>query len=142
MLMRFDPFRELDVLAEQLRGGTRARAMPMDAHRRGDASHADLDMPGETGGPIEITVEKNVMTVRAERRWDTEGVETVACERPQGTFSRELFLGENLDTEKIRATYEDGVLRLTIPVAEQAMPRRIEVQVSPKAEAIEATTVD
>jgi HSP20 family protein len=140
MLMRFDPFHELDLLSEQLRDGRRTRVMPMDAYRIGDLFHVDLDIPGVKPESIEVNVEQNVLTIKAERRWDSEGVETLVCERPQGSFTRELFLGENLDAEKIHASYENGVLRLTIPVAEQAKARRIEVKTSSKSEVIEATS--
>lgn len=142
MLMRFDPFRELDVLADQLfrPDGRRARAMPMDAYRVGDTFHVELDMPGIDPDSIDLRVEKDVLTVKAERHWETgEGVETVVCERPQGTFTRELFLSDTLDTEHIAASYENGVLRLKIPVAEEARARRIEVKSSPKVEAIETS---
>ena len=132
MLMRFDPFRGLDDFADQLRDARRTRSMPLDAYRIGDVFHVDLDLPGVQPGSIEVTVEKNVLSVKAERQWKTEGVEIVVSERPVGTFTRELFLGENLDTDRIGASYEDGVLRLTIPVAEQAKARRIEVSTSEK----------
>lgn len=127
MLMRFDPFRDLDELSERLRDGRLARSMPLDAYRKGDIFHVELDLPGMKPESIEVTVEKNVLSVKAEREWSTEGVETVVCERPVGTFTRQLFLGESLDTDKISATYENGVLRLAMPVAEAAKARRIEV---------------
>lgn len=127
MLMRFDPFRELDELAEQLRDRRRTRSIPMDAYRIGEVLHVDLDLPGVRPESIEVTVEKNVLSVKAERRWDTEGVEVVACERPEGTFTRELMLGENLDSDRISASFRDGVLRLALPVAEEAKARRVEV---------------
>ena len=136
MLMRFEPFREFDALTSQLFEGRRSRSMPLDAYRIGDVFHVDVDLPGVKPESIEITVEKNVLSLKAERDWDTEGVETLLCERPTGTFSRELFLGESLDTEKIVARYENGVLRLTIPVLEQAKARRIEVKTSEHTEVI------
>ena len=139
MLMRFDPFRELDELTAQLRDGRRLRSMPLDAYRIGDLFHVDVDMPGVKPESIEVTVEKNVLTLKAERHWETEGVETVVCERPIGTFSRELFLGESLDAEKISASYENGVLRLSMPIAETAKVRHIEVKSSEKKEAIAAS---
>ncbi len=128
MLMRFDPFRELDRLVDQLNDGRRQRSMPMDAYRIGDIVHVDLDMPGVTAEAVDITVENQTVTVRAERRWDAEGVEIVTCERPQGTFSRELFFGDTADLEQLTASYENGVVRLRIPVAAQARVRRIEVR--------------
>ena len=135
MLMRFDPFRDVDELTARLRE-TRPLRMPLDAYRAGDVFHIELDLPGVKPESIEVTVEKNVLTVKAERHWSTEGVETVVCERPTGTFTRELFLAETLDTEKISASYENGVLRLAIPVAEEAKARRIHVSSAEKKEAI------
>ena len=136
MLMRFDPFRELDELSAQLRDGRRLRSMPLDAYRVGDTFHVDLDLPGVKPESIEVTVEKNVLSVKAERQWSTEGADTVVCERPTGTFTRELFLGDSLDADQIAASYENGVLRLSIPVAEEAKARRIAVSSSEKKEAI------
>ncbi len=140
MLMRFDPVRGLDDIADQVRDARRTRSMPLDAYRIGDVFHVDLDLPGVEPDSIEVTVEKNVLSVKAERQWKTEGVETVVCERPVGTFTRELLLGENLDTDRIAASYEDGVLRLAIPVVEQAKARRIEVSTSVKKEKEAITT--
>ena len=136
MLMRFDPFREFDELTARLRDDRGQRHMPLDAYRVGDLFHLEVDIPGVKPDSIEVTVEKNVLTLRAERHWETEGVETVVCERPTGTFSRQLFLGDNLDTERISATYVNGVLRLTIPVTETAKARHIEVKSSDRHEAI------
>ena len=136
MLMRFDPFRELDEITAQLRDGVRRRSMPLDAYRVGDVFHVEVDLPGMRPESIEVTVEKNVLGLKAERHWKTEGSEIVVCERPTGTFSRELFLGESLDTEKISASYENGVLRLAIPIAETARARRIEVASSERKETI------
>lgn len=133
MLMRFDPFDELDRLFGPVRT---TRTMPLDAYRKGEAFHVDVDLPGVRPESIEVTVEKNVLTVRAERHWSDEQAKTVVCERPQGTFTRQLFLGDGLDTAGVQASYENGVLRLRIPVAEEAKPRRVEVNASSKAEAI------
>jgi HSP20 family protein len=131
MLMRFDPFRELDRVTQLLSqpgGTTRQMTMPMDAYRDGDRFIVQFDLPGVDPSSIDLTVEKNVLTVRAERSWPRkEGQDVVVTERPQGTFSRQLFLGESLDTEHVDASYEQGVLTLTIPVAEQAKPRKVEV---------------
>ena len=131
MLMRTDPFRELDRLTQQVLGtnGTLARpsAMPMDAWRDGDIFHVDFDLPGVDPGSIDLDVERNVITVRAERPARKDDTELIAAERPRGVFSRQLILGDNLDTEKIDASYETGVLTLTIPVAEKAKPRKIEI---------------
>jgi HSP20 family protein len=137
MLMRTDPFRELDRLAQQLVGGgtpgtwSRPSAMPMDAYRAGDEFVVMFDLPGVTADAIEVGVERNVLTVKAERRPTVhEGdVEMQVSERPLGVFSRQLFLGDTLDTDHIRAEYEAGVLSLRIPVAEQAKPRKIDVTV-------------
>jgi HSP20 family protein len=131
-VMRFDPFREFDRLADQMLGGTgRAaapRSFPMDAYRRGDRFFIHLDLPGVDADSIELTCEQNVLTVRAERRYaQEEGDQIVVSERPQGEFSRQLFLSDALDRDAIEANYDQGVLTLQVPVAEQAKPRRIEV---------------
>jgi HSP20 family protein len=128
MLMRFDPFRELDRLAEQTWGGGRLAAMPMDAYRRGDHFVVHFDLPGVDPSSIDLTVEKNVLTVSAERHWEPEeGNEVVVAERPQGRFTRQLFLGEGLDADGIEAGYDGGVLTVRVPVAEQAKPRKVQV---------------
>lgn len=129
MLMRFDPFRDLDRLAAQALGSRSwTGGMPMDAYRRGDRFFVHLDLPGVDPESVDITVERNVLTVRAERRWQpAEGDEVLVNERPRGTVTRQLFLGENLDTERIEAGYEHGVLTVAIPVAETARARRIQI---------------
>jgi len=131
LLMRTDPFRELDRLTQQFfRGnGTVAypAAMPMDAWRDGDTFVVEFDLPGVAPEAIELDVERNVVTVRAERPARSENQEMLAAERARGTFSRQLVLGDNLDTEHIEASYDAGVLTLRIPVAEQAKPRKIEI---------------
>jgi HSP20 family protein len=130
MLMRSDPFREFDRLAQQVLGaGTTSRPaiMPMDAWREGDAFVIELDLPGVRPDTLDIDVERNVLTVRAERPARNGDWEMLASERPTGLFSRQLVLGDNLDLDKLSANYEDGVLRLTVPVAEKAKPRKIEV---------------
>ncbi len=141
MLMRTDPFRELDRLTQQLLSNTpgtwsRPTAMPMDAYRSGDEFVVMFDLPGVTPDAIEVDVERNVLTVKAERRPTVhEGdVEMQVSERPLGVFSRQLFLGDTLDTDHIDAAYEAGVLSLRIPVAEQAKPRRIDVAVKSEGE--------
>lgn len=129
MLMRTDPFRELDRLTEQVFGtSTRPAVMPMDAWRRGEEFVVEFDLPGVKPEDVDLDVERNVLTVKAERPL-TEGrdAEMIAAERPRGVFSRQLILGDNLDTEGVRADYDAGVLRLIIPVSEQAKPRKIEV---------------
>jgi HSP20 family protein len=131
MLMRTDPFRELDRLTQQMLGtdGTLARpsVMPMDAWRDGDTFHVEFDLPGVEPGSIDIDVERNVVTVKAERPPRASDAEAIAAERPRGVFSRQLFLGDNLDTEHIAASYDCGVLSLQIPVAEKAKPRKVAV---------------
>lgn len=135
MLMRTDPFREFDRLAQQLVGAaspgtwSRPTAMAMDAYRAGDEFVVMFDLPGVSPDAIEVDVERNVLTVKAERRPTTHDtdVEMQAAERPLGVFSRQLFLGDTLDTDHIHAEYEAGVLSLRIPVAEKAKPRRVEV---------------
>ncbi|EWT03603.1 hypothetical protein N865_09145 [Intrasporangium oryzae NRRL B-24470] len=132
MLLRPDPFRELDRLSQQVFGGTgtlaRPSVMPMDAWREGDQFIVALDLPGVDPDTVELDVERNVVTVRAERPGPKEAVELVAAERPRGVFSRQLVLGDTLDTERIAASYDGGVLTLRIPVAEHAKPRRIEIR--------------
>ena len=128
MLMRFDPFRELDRLAEQTWGAGRAPVMPMDAYRSGDHFLVHFDLPGVDPASIDLTVEKNVLTVSAERHWErSEGAEVVVSERPQGSFSRQIFLAETLDSDRIEASYDAGVLTVRIPVAEAAKPRRVSI---------------
>ena len=134
MLMRTDPFRELDRLTAQLLGtagsGTwsRPNAMPMDAWREGDQFVVCFDLPGVSRDAIDLDIEQNVLTVKAERRPVTgENAEMQVSERPLGVFSRQLFLGETLDAEHISADYSGGVLTLRIPIAEKAKPRKIEV---------------
>ena len=131
MLMRTDPFRELDRLTQQLLPpqGTLARpaAMLMDAWREGDSFHVEFDLPGISQDSIDIDVERNVVTIRAERPARASDAELVAAERPRGVFSRQLVLGDNLDTDHIEAGYDSGVLTLKIPVAEHAKPRKIEI---------------
>ncbi len=131
MLMRTDPFRDLDRLTQQVFGpnGTQARpsAMLMDAWRDGDMFHVEFDLPGINQDSIDIDVERNVVTVKAERPSRASDAELLAAERPRGVFSRQLVLGDNLDTERIEASYHSGVLALKIPVAERAKPRKIEI---------------
>jgi len=133
MLMRTDPFRELDRLTQQVFGGqgtwSRPTAMPMDAYRSGDEFVVAFDLPGVAADAIELDVERNVLTVKAERRpkVDKQDVEMQVAERPLGVYSRQLFLGDTLDTEHITADYDAGVLTLRIPVLEKAKPRKISI---------------
>ena len=137
MYMRTDPFRELDRLAQQVLGaGTTSRpaVMPMDAWREGDTFVIEFDLPGVRSETLDIDVERNVLTVRAERPRRSGDWETLAAERPSGLFSRQLVLGDNLDLDRLEASYDDGVLRLRVPVAEKAKPRRIEVTTGSRSE--------
>lgn len=133
-VMRFDPFgdpfRSLDRLTSQLMSGTRTpMGMPMDVWQAEDGYHVALDLPGVDPGSVEITTERNMLTIRAERRAEYQQDHSVLmAERPQGSFTRQLQVGDALDTEKVQATYDNGVLQLTIPMSERAQPRRIEVQ--------------
>jgi HSP20 family protein len=128
MLMRTDPFRELDRFAQQVLGtASRPAVMPMDAWREGEEFFVEFDLPGINADSLDIDIERNVVTVRAERPGVDPDRDMLASERPRGVFSRQLVLGENLDTEKIEAAYHEGVLRLHIPVAEKAKPRKISI---------------
>jgi HSP20 family protein len=127
MLMRFDPFTELTRPATT---GTRRQpaSMPMDAYRLGDEVHVYLDVPGVSGDDLDVTVEKSALTVTANRSWEpSDDMQVLAGERTQGQYSRTIQLGDNLNTEEMRADYEDGVLHLTIPVADKAKPRKVEI---------------
>lgn len=141
MLMHADPFRDFDRLSQQLLGGTRARpaAMPMDAYREGDTFVAHLDLPGIDADSIDLEVEQNTLTVRAERPAPAggEGREMIAAERPSGTFTRQMWLGDALDSNQIQAHYSAGVLTLRIPVAEQAKPRKVAVTGSEESKQIQ-----
>ena len=140
MLLRTtDPFRDFDRLAGQLLGTTtRPAVMPMDAWREGDVFQIEFDLPGVSTESIDLDVERNVLTVRAERVARNGDWEMLASERPRGVFSRQLVLGDNLDLDRITARYDDGVLRLTVPVAERAKPRKIEISSTDQPTAIEA----
>lgn len=134
MLMRTDPFRELDRLAQQLlTPGTWSRpsAMPIDAYRKGDEYVVAFDLPGVSADAIDIDVERNMLTVKAERRpaadTNADDVQMELSERPLGVFSRQIMLADTLDTERIAADYDAGVLTLRIPIAERAKPRRISI---------------
>ncbi len=129
MLMRTDPFRELDRVAQDIFGtAARPAAMPVDAFRHGDEFVVQFDMPGVQADAFELTVERNVLTVHAQRPRPTgESVELLIGERPYGAFSRQLFLGDTLDADRLAAEYTDGVLTIRLPIREQAKPRRVEV---------------
>jgi HSP20 family protein len=144
MLMRTDPFRELDRLSQHLFGNqasgtwSRPAAMPLDAYRQNDEFVVHFDLPGVSLDAIELEVDRNVLTVKAERRPVITGddVQMQVSERPLGVYSRQLFLGDALDADNIHADYEAGVLTLRIPVAERAKPRKIEIGGRSKNEAI------
>lgn len=137
MLIRTDPFREIDRVSQQLFGtdgtaGTAGRPvmMPIDAWRDADVVHVELDLPGVSPDAIDLELDQNVLTVQAERRISDHGgsdVEQLASERARGVFSRQLVLGDSLDTQEISAHYEGGVLRLDIPIAEESKPHRIAI---------------
>jgi HSP20 family protein len=133
MLLRStDPFRDLDRLTQQMfapSGGTtnRPAVMPMDAWREGERFVIEFDLPGVSPETIDLDIERNVLTVKAERMARNGDREMLAAERVRGAFSRQLVLGDNLDLDRIEATYDGGVLHLVIPVAERAKPRKIEV---------------
>jgi HSP20 family protein len=142
MLLRTDPFRELDRLAQQAFGtqGTLARpsATPMDAWQDGDTFVVELDLPGVDPDSIDLDVERNVLTVKAERPNRANDVNLIAAERPRGVFSRQLILGDALDTDKVEAGYEHGVLTLRMPVAEKAKPRKISIKQNQDRKVIDA----
>jgi HSP20 family protein len=145
MLMRFDPFREVDRFADQIDQVFRrsAPSVPMDAVRHGDQVFVNFDLPGVDPDAIDVSVERDMLTVTATRRFErAEGDEVLANERPQGNVTRRVLLGESLDTSRLEAAYDHGVLSITIPVAEQAQPRRIAVGGSHTRSSIEATSHD
>ncbi|MCI2419291.1 Hsp20/alpha crystallin family protein [Saccharopolyspora sp. K220] len=146
MLLQFDPFRDFNRLAnEMLRASRTPQSMPMDVYRLGDHYVIEFDLPGVDSDSLELTTEKNTLTVRAERRTPAHGSEQgeasyLTAERPRGTFSRQLLLGDGLDMNNIAADYKDGVLTVTIPVAEESKPRRISVGRSSERKVIEGST--
>jgi HSP20 family protein len=145
MLMRTDPFRDLDRLTQQMFGtAARPSVMTMDAYRKGEEFFVHFDLPGVDPGSIDLTVEQNVLTVKAERlpiaTNGAEGAELLVTERPSGTFTRQLFLGETLDPDNIQADYSAGVLTLTIPVHEAAKPRKVEITSNDRAKQLSAAS--
>lgn len=140
MIRTTDPFRDFDRLTQQFFGTTnRPAIMPMDAWREGETFVVEFDLPGVSKDSIDLDIERNVLTVRAERVPRNGDWEMLASERPRGAFSRQLVLGDNLDLERIEAAYEDGVLRLRIPVAERAKPRKIQIA---GAETADSTAIE
>jgi len=141
MMLRFDPFREMDRVFDQALQQIRRPSFPMDAYRHGDTFILHFDLPGVDPASIDLEYERNVLTVRAERSWSpVEGDEVVANERVHGTFRRQLLLGEGLDPDLMHGSYENGVLTVSIPVAEKAKPRKISVLVQGSPEAISAAS--
>ena len=142
MLMRTDPFRDFDRLTQQMFGTvTRPSVMPMDAYRKGHDFFVHFDLPGIDPDTIDLTVEQNVLTVKAERQpLGAEGAEMIVTERPSGIFTRQLFLGETLDADNIEAKYSAGVLTLTIPVSEAAKPRKVAVTSSDNAKQLSSAS--
>jgi HSP20 family protein len=141
MLMRFDPFRELDRWTDQVNQVARQATSPMamDAVRHGDQVFVNFDLPGVDPDAIDLTVERDTLTVTAVRRFERgEGDEVLANERSQGTFTRRLLLGDSLDVSRLEAAYDHGVLSVTIPVSEKAQPRKITVGGSHTPTPIEA----
>jgi HSP20 family protein len=136
MALGYDPFREYEQLVQQLLSGGRVpRSFPMDAYRRGEEFIVHLDLPGVDPGSIDVTVESGMLTVSAERRFEQEDEdEIIVKERPQGRFNRDLRLGSAIDVDNIGASYEGGVLTLTLPVSERAKPRTIQVQARNEAQ--------
>jgi HSP20 family protein len=140
MLVRYDPFRQLDRVSDELFGQARRQQwMPLDAVRHAGAVELRFDLPGVSPDDVELTVERDVLTVRAERSWTpADGDEVLASERPQGSVTRQVMLGESLDTERLEARYDAGVLTVTIPVAEQAKARKVEIHSGSGPDVIEA----
>lgn len=127
MLMRIDPFRELDRLTQQMFGRPNGLlVMPMDAYRKDDRFVVTFDLPGIDSDSLDVTVEQNVLTVSA-RRPAMEDVDFTVAERPTGSFSRQVFLGDTLDIDQLNVEYRDGVLTIEIPIREAAKPRRVEI---------------
>jgi HSP20 family protein len=130
-LLRFDPFREFDRAFDQAMNQARQPSFPMDAYRHGDTIVVHFDLPGVDPSSIDIEFERQALTVTAERRWQpTEGDQLLAAERVQGKFQRQILLGDGLDTDRLKASYEHGVLTVKIPVAEKAKPRKIDVEIT------------
>ena len=140
MLMRFDPFREIDRLANQFAGGFRGAVVPMDLSRHDDSVVARFDVPGVAPDSIEVTVERDVLTVSGKRGVEAPEGSVVVSERPRGAFTRQVYLGRALDAEHIGAHYDNGVLTVTIPLAEKHRARRIEVQGVPVASELESAS--
>jgi len=147
MFMQTDPFRDLDTLLSRLSGqqASSGGIMPMDAYRRGDDVWVQIDLPGVKAESLDMTVERNMLTISAERDWQRQdGDQAYFGERYRGAFRRQIQLGDGLDLEHLEADLHDGVLTVRIPVAEQAKPRKVELSQGAKSapEAIEVTSTD
>jgi HSP20 family protein len=146
VLLQNDPFRDLDAWFDRMSGRASSNGawpMPMDAYKRGNDLFVDIDLPGVRADSVDIDVERNVLTVTAQRSWERkEGDQVYLAERHRGTFRRQVHLGDGLDAERIEARYSDGVLTLRIPVAAAAQPRKIQVQTGGSATAIDASSTD
>lgn len=143
MLLRFDPFREVDRALDQAFAQSRRPSFPMDAYRRGEDFFVHFDLPGVDPASIDLEIDRNMLTVSAERSWEPEeGDDILTNERVQGSFRRQLMLGDTLDAERMTATYENGVLTLRIPVAEQAKPRKVQVQTQDQRQSIETSSAE
>lgn len=138
MLMRFDPFREIDRMTEGLGRSTRS-VLAMDAVRDEHEVTIYIDVPGVANDDIDVSVEKNELTVTVERRWDDEEQQILSSERPQGVFSRRIVLSDALDLEQLTAKTTNGVLIIAIPVGERSKPRKIDVATEPGDSAIETS---
>lgn len=141
MLMRFDPFRDIDRMTENLTRQARS-LLAMDAVRDDDEVIIYIDVPGVEPDDIDVSVEKNDLTVSVERRWRDDGKQVLSSERPQGSFSRRIMLSDSLDVEQLSAKTSAGVLTISIPVAERSKPRRVEVSSNAQDEAIETSSSD
>jgi HSP20 family protein len=146
MLVQNDPFRDIDAWFDRMTGrasGNGSWPMPMDAYKRGNDLWVDLDLPGVAADSVDIDVERNVLTVTAQRSWERqEGDQVYLAERHRGTFRRQVHLGDGLDAERIEARYNDGVLTLRIPVAAAAQPRKVQVQTGSSSQAIDAAATE
>jgi HSP20 family protein len=144
MLLQNDPFRDIDAWFERMTGRSSSNdswPMPMDAYKRGNDLWVDIDLPGVAADSVDIDVERNVLTVTAQRSWERkEGDQVYLAERHRGSFRRQVHLGDGLDADRIEARYNDGVLTLQIPVAEKAQPRKIEVQTGSASRTIDTSS--
>lgn len=127
-MLQFDPFRELDRISQESRRRSGQSVLAFDAVRDEDVVTVYFDVPGVTADDLDVSVERNEVIITAERRWDDEGKQVLASERPQGTFTRRLMVSDALDTNRLEADLDHGVLKLSIPVAERSKPRKIDIQ--------------